>query len=120
MGMEIQAGIYYRYKGAYVLLCKDVLFTKELIDKLRAVAELNGGIYIEESSYAEVWQESLRQYEVETSDYSKSYHRVRQEYNRVLSETVTLLGDNTPSRGISIQHAESISSAISAHLEHTK
>lgn len=115
-GMHVKTGIYYLYKGSYVLLCKDVILTDELIYKLQNAAKGTSGVYIEEENYKEVWEESLRQYSADSCIYQNDYKRARQAYNDVLSKTVSFLGGLSLKKGIALDTAETITDAIAYDL----
>ena len=116
-GMRVKSPIYYFYKDAYILLCKDVVFTSELIEKLYEIAQLNHGVYIEEQNYEEVWNESLMRYSMDSRAYQKAFQQVRQDYENILSKTVSFLGDISPRSGVSLVTAQNITDIISEELD---
>lgn len=115
-GMSLKAKIYYFYKERYILLCKNVVFTKELVEKLYYIAEVCGGIYIEEDSYEEVWNESLRRYSLNNAIHERMYRKVRQEYDKILAKTAFFLGEIPYGKTISIEKSEEICEEISNDL----
>lgn len=116
-GMAVKAKIYYLYNDNYVLLCKDVVFTRDLIDKLYRIAADHGGVYIEESSYEEVWNESLRRYSMTSTSYEEAYRQVRHDYNKVLSKTALLIGEVASTSIIPIKLTEEIQNTIAEDLK---
>lgn len=119
-GMYIHAGVYYLYRGNYVLLCKDTRFTYEMVEKLKEVSLTHDGIYVYEDSFEEIWNESLRQFSRNAAGYKTTKQRVREEYDRIVSQTVNLLGGVMSGRGLSLSASENIVQAISAQTSKTE
>lgn len=58
-GMQIQSGIYYKNRGDFVLICKNVVVTEDLIKKLKHFAFLRQSIYVEKKYYKDVLRANL-------------------------------------------------------------
>lgn len=108
-GMYIRAGLYYREEGRYVLLCRDVVLTREIIGRIQQIAEIQDGVFIDETDYEEIWNASLEYFSQQGEQYGRRYRQVRMEYNRILSNTFYLLGDVAATRGVPLNVAEDIS-----------
>lgn len=115
-GMHVKSCIYYLYNGAYVLFCRDVTFTKDLIDRLRNAAKTTNGVFVEEEHYEEVWNESLRQYALDSSTYAQEYKKVKDEYNHVLSKTVDFLNNTRSNNNVPLEYAATVSDSISDEI----
>lgn len=118
-GMYIKAPIYYLYKGNYVLFCKDVLLSDKILKKMYTASVSTDGVFIPSDSYEEIWDESLRQHSVMSVKYEQAYENVRQDYSKVLTKTVGLLGDATPETGISLPFVDDISHDIANEIQGT-
>lgn len=119
-GMYIRAGIYYLYRGNYVLLCRETRFTREKVEKLKEVSLTHGGIYVCEDSFEEIWNESLRQFSQNAAGYTTAQQRVKEDYTKILSQTVHLLGGVMSGHGLSLPAAENIVRSISAQTKNTE
>lgn len=53
-GMYISSEIYYQYGNSYVMLCKDVVLTPELIHKLHQSEDSNQSIFVRKTDYDSV------------------------------------------------------------------
>lgn len=92
-GMYVASGIYYLYHNAYVMLCRNVKLTREHIEKIHKIAQTWNGIYIEEAHYEEIWNESIYWHSMAPDEPETEYQKAQKEYNKILSETVCLLGE---------------------------
>lgn len=111
-GMYVRSGIYYLYDNSFILLCKNMILTQAIIQKLSDISVSLNGIYIEEEFYSEVWNESLSFHSPEEIKHKMALQKAKNTYNSILSDTVSLLSEASAKNGNITSSSRKISESI--------
>lgn len=128
-GMHIKSGLYYKLRDEYILLCKNVVLSNELIRKITQFSSENRSIYVDRDDYEQVYIDSLTYLEEQGSAppansdgvfYTKEaiQETIKSEkaYNSVTSDTEAILHALASTGTVSLEDSDKVFSAIEDQL----
>lgn len=137
-GMHVKSGIFYNYKNTYVLLCRDIQLTQDLLQRLREISVFQHGIYIENTYYESIAQEGIRyrawrrendknkaeklvvysNNELDTDDMEK-VRSVRAEYGKITAKATYMIDEAAQTGKVPLHFAAEISETVTRMLANT-
>jgi HD-GYP domain-containing protein (c-di-GMP phosphodiesterase class II) len=90
-GMKINYSIYRENNGEFLLLCKDVIINKELLERFERLTYPNYRIYIPGTRYEEIIEQTCRtQNKPKKNPFFKDYEQVKESTSNMFNTIVTL------------------------------